>query len=90
MKALIITLSGIFLVLQYQLWVGDGSVAELRRLETDVEERRLENEKLDQRNQELESEVVALKEGLDAIEERARTDLGMIRDDETYYLIIDE
>lgn len=83
------TLSGILLVLQYQLWVGDGSVAELRRLEADVEARRLENERLDERNRELESEVVALKEGLDAIEERARTDLGMIRDDETFYLIIE-
>lgn len=89
MKALVITLSGIFLVLQYQLWVGDGSVAELQRLEADVEARRLENERLDERNRELESEVLALKEGLDAIEERARTDLGMIRDDETFYLIIE-
>lgn len=89
MKALVITLSGILLVLQYQLWVGDGSIAELRRLEADVEERRLENERLDERNRDLESEVLALKEGLDAIEERARTDLGMIRDDETFYLIIE-
>lgn len=83
------TLSGVFLVLQYQLWIGDGSIAELRRLEADVEERRLENERLGERNRELESEVLALKEGLDAIEERARTDLGMIRDDETFYLIIE-
>lgn len=89
MKALVVTLSGILLVLQYQLWVGDGSVAELRRLEADVEERRLQNEQLDERNRELENEVLALKEGLDAIEERARTDLGMIRDDETFYLIIE-
>lgn len=89
MKALVITLSGILLVLQYQLWVGDGSVAELQRLEASVEQRRRENEQLDERNRELENEVLALKEGLDAIEERARTDLGMIRDDETFYLIIE-
>ncbi|MEX1197003.1 MAG: cell division protein FtsB [Pseudohongiellaceae bacterium] len=89
MKALVIILSGILLVLQYQVWVGDGSIAELQRLEADVEERRQENERLDERNRELENEVLALKEGLDAIEERARTDLGMIRDDETFYLIIE-
>ncbi len=89
MKALIITLIAILLTLQYQLWIGEGSVAELRRLESDVAARRAENERLQERNRELENEVLALKEGLDAIEERARADLGMIREDETFYLIIE-
>ncbi|MGM0633542.1 MAG: cell division protein FtsB [Pseudomonadota bacterium] len=89
MKALITTLIAILLILQYQLWIGEGSVAELRRLERDVADRREENERLQERNRELENEVLALKEGLDAIEERARADLGMIREDETFYLIIE-
>lgn len=89
MKVLVMLLLCILLVLQYQLWVGEGSIAELRRLETDVERRRLENEELEERNRALGNEVLALKGELEAIEERARTDLGMIRDDETFYLIIE-
>jgi len=89
MRTLTVTLIGILLVFQYQLWIGDGSVAELRRLEANVEQRRVENDRLRERNEELENEVLALKEGLEAIEERARSDLGMIRDDETFYLIIE-
>lgn len=89
MKPLLISLAGILLFLQFQLWVGEGSVAALHRLRDDVAQRRISNEELAERNRSLEKEVLALKEGLDAIEERARTDLGMIRDDETFYLFIE-
>ena len=77
------------LVLQYRLWVGEGSLAELRQLESRVQAQSLENAELRERNDNLESEVVDLKEGLDAVEERARRELGMIREGETFYLLLD-
>lgn len=89
MKWLAAFLAGLVLILQYQLWIGEGSLAELRRLETRVEAQEQENERLRERNETLETEVVDLKQGLDAVEERARSDLGMIREDETFYRVIE-
>ena len=90
MRALLWLLVILLLLLQYRLWVGDGSLAEVWRLYQQVEAQRAENQRLLERNQALEAEVEDLKRGLDAIEERAREDLGMIRDGETFYQIIDE
>lgn len=89
MKWLAALLTGLVLILQYQLWIGDGSLAELRRLEARVDAQEQENERLHERNEALETEVVDLKQGLDAVEERARGDLGMIREDETFYRIVE-
>ncbi len=89
MKALAAVLLIMMLVLQYRLWVGEGSFAELRHLQSRVQAQQLENEELQERNAALEIEVLNLKEGLEAVEERARNDLGMIRDDETFYLIVE-
>lgn len=89
MKALAAVLLIMMLVLQYRLWVGEGSFAELRQLQSRVQAQQLENEELQERNASLETEVLNLKEGLEAVEERARNDLGMIREDETFYLIVD-
>lgn len=79
--------AGIFLVLQVSLWFGEGGILDVHRLKRAVAEQQAENLKLSQRNQVLEAEVNNLKTGREAIEERARLDLGLIRDDETFYLV---
>lgn len=89
MKALVAALVLILLVLQWRLWIGDGGVAELRQLEAQLAVQQEQNEALRLRNQMLESEVLDLKNGLEAVEERARADLGMTRKDETFYMIIE-
>jgi cell division protein FtsB len=89
MKALVAALVLILLVLQWRLWIGDGGVAELRQLETQLAVQQQENAALRLRNEMLESEVLDLKNGLEAVEERARADLGMTRKDETFYMIIE-
>ena len=73
------------LVVQYRIWVGENSLAGVWRLERDVEKQQRKNLQLQTRNQQLGAEIADLKEGLDAVEARARQDLGMIRSDETLY-----
>jgi len=89
MKAIIGILMLVLVLLQWRLWVGDGGVQELTQLEQELAAQRAENEALQQRNQMLESEILDLKNGEEAVEERARSDLGMIRDGETFYMVID-
>lgn len=88
MKWVIAILIVILLVLQYKLWVGDGGIPEVLHLEKEVVRVGAEKNKLEERNQELHAEVSDLKKGIDAIEERARSELGMIGKDETFYQII--
>jgi len=90
MRSLIWLLVVLLVLLQYRLWVGDGSLAEVWDLYQQVEIQKSENRELRERNQALEAEVQDLKQGLEAIEERAREELGMTRDDETFYQIIEE
>lgn len=90
MKVLVGMLVMLFLILQYNLWVGEGSFSQLRSLDAQVELQSEENLALAERNQELEGEVVDLKEGQDAIEERARSEFGMIKEGETLFIIVDE
>lgn len=82
-------LAFLLLWLQYRLWVGDGSLAEVWDLYSQVEWQREENRQLRERNQALEAEVQDLKKGLGAIEERAREELGMIKEGEDFYQIIE-
>ena len=89
MKALIAILIVLLLILQYKLWFGDGNMREVWRLQTAIQEQKKENETLRERNAALEAEVQDLKQGLDAIEERARSELGMIKKGETFYQIIE-
>ncbi len=89
MKFLTTALALAFLVLQYQLWLGEDSVRALNMLEVELEAQRTVNQQLDQRNKILEIEVLDLKTGLEAVEERARSELGMIGQGETFYLIIE-
>lgn len=80
----------VLVLLQYRLWVGDGSLAEVWQLHRQVENQKAENAQLEERNQALDAEVQDLKQGQAAIEERAREELGMIRKDETFYQIIEK
>lgn len=89
MRWLLIILLVLFGLLQYRLWVGDGSLAEVWRLHKAVQEQREENKNLRDRNEALEAEVRDLKTGSEAIEERARSELGMIRDGETFYQVVE-
>jgi cell division protein FtsB len=89
MKALIAILIVLLLILQYKLWFGDGNMREVWQLQSAIEEQKNENEKLRERNAALEAEVQDLKQGLEAIEERARSELGMIKKGETFYQIIE-
>lgn len=90
MKVLIAILIFLLLILQYKLWFGDGNMREVWQLETTIEAQKVENKKLRDRNLALEAEVKDLKQGLEAIEERARNELGMIKKDETFYQVIEE
>ena len=89
MKVLLGSLGILILVLQYQLWVGEGSVRTLNHLEQVLDNQRQINADLEARNRQLEIEVLDLKTGLEAVEERARSELGMIGSDETFVLVIE-
>ncbi len=78
----------LFLLLQYPLWFGDGSFSKVWRLQKSVEIQKKDNNELRDRNASLEAEVLDLKQGLEAIEERARTELGMIKKGETFYQVV--
>lgn len=86
-KLLLVLALGIFLALQYSLWVGEGGVRDVQALKRSVADLRAENEQLAERNRVLEAEVRDLKSGLEAVEEHGRLDLGMIRDNETFFLV---
>ena len=89
MKALYGFLIIVFLIFQFQLWLGEDSVRGLNMLQTELDAQRQFNIELKERNRLLEIEVVELKTGLEAVEERARSELGMIEKGETFYLLLD-
>ncbi len=90
MKALIVLLIALLALVQFRLWVGDESLAEVWRLRHAIERQASQNALLESRNQRLEARVRDLKNGLEAVEERARLELGMIRRGEIYFQIIED
>src|SRR5687768_16935573 len=88
MKVLAASLVIVLVLLQYRLWLGDGGMREVHQLRADIEEQREENRELKERNRTLAAEVQDLKKGTVAIEERARTDLGMVGRGETFYQVV--
>jgi cell division protein FtsB len=90
MRLLIAILLVLLLYLQYRLWLGDGSLTQMWRLEQELTQHKQENARLRERNAALEAEVKDLKQGLEAIEERARSEMGMIKKGETYYQVIED
>ena len=71
--------------LQYRPWVGNGSLAQVTDLTQQIADQRAENEILLERNRVLDAEVLELKKGMETVEERARHELGMIKEGETLY-----
>jgi len=90
MKFVNFTLLILLVLLQIRLWQGNGSLPDVWSLEEIKAAQIAENEKLTERNLSLEAEVMDLKQGMEAIEERARSEMGMVRSGETFYIIVDK
>ena len=89
MKIIAFVLLFLLIWLQYKIWLQDGGVPEVVQLQQEVEEVKTEVQQLQERNSSLDAEVKDLKKGLDAIEERARSEMGMIKEGEIYYQVIE-
>ena len=89
MKLIVAILFVLLIWLQYKLWLGDGGIPEVLELEQEIETVQAEVNTLQERNKALNAEVMDLKKGIEAIEERARSEMGMIKKDEIYYQVID-
>ena len=89
MKLIVAILLVLLIWLQYKLWLGDGGIPEVLELEREIDTVQQDVNKLQERNQALDAEVMDLKKGIEAIEERARSELGMIKQEEVYYQVID-
>lgn len=89
MKWLILILLILLAGLQYRLWISEGSLADVVRLQEEIRVQELENTRLRERNRVLATEVKGLKSGMDAVEAMAREDLGMIKPGETFFMVVD-
>ncbi len=89
MKVLVTILLILLISLQYRLWFGRGNLQEVAELESLKQERELKNEDLEERNRALAAEVLDLKKGMEAVEEKARSEMGMVKEGETFYQIVD-
>ena len=85
MRILAIIFATLILALQYPMWLGKGGWLQVRELDRQVEAQRQANAELKARNAALDADVRDLKQGYEAIEERARSELGMIRQDEVFF-----
>ena len=90
MKLIVAILLVLLVWLQYKLWLGDGGIPEVLQLEKEIEAVEVEVNGLQERNKALNAEVIDLKKGIEAIEERARSEMGMVKKDEVYYQVIDD
>ena len=88
MKILSYVLAALLLAIQYPLWIGKGSWLRVRELDRQLVAQREANAKLKARNDALDAEVRDLKQGFEAIEERARMELGMIKRDEVFFQVV--
>ena len=90
MKLLAIALGALIVLIQYPLWLGKGGWLRVSEMERHVSAQRAKNAQLQQRNAALEAEVNDLKQGTEAIEERARYELGMVRHDELFFHVVEK
>ncbi len=88
MKIILVILVLLLIGLQYKLWFGDGSLSEVVQLSRELEIQKKRLHELEERNRILEAQVLDLQNGLDAFEEKARNDLGMIKQGETFIQLI--
>ena len=90
MKALTLIFVILIALLQYPLWLGKGSWLRVWNVKQQISSQKEKNKTFKQRNETLGAEVRDLKQGNAAIEERARSELGMIKQDEVFYQVIDQ
>jgi len=88
MRIVILVLLVVLLLLQFKLWLGEGGFREVTRLQERVETQQHKNDELLRRNERLQAEVEDLRERLDAVEERARNELGLIKPAEEFYQVV--
>lgn len=88
MKIILIALIVLLTLLQYEFWFSDGGIKTVWQLEKNIEKQQKINQDLDQRNEILVAEIKDLRSGNEAIEAHARNDLGMIKNNETFYQIV--
>jgi cell division protein FtsB len=88
MKFLALILGSLIVLIQYPLWVGKGGWLRAWQLDGELSAQKLKNGQLEVRNAALAAEVRDLKQGTEAIEERARQELGMLRPDEVFYQFV--
>ena len=89
MRALTLTLAALIVLIQYPLWLGKGSWLRVWEVDQQIRSQSEANQRLQARNQALEAEVRDLKVGREALEERARSELGMIRQDEIFFQVLE-
>jgi cell division protein FtsB len=89
MKWLIAVLLIMLVGLQYRLWISEGGLSHRAALQEKIEQQQAKNNRLQERNTVLALEVEALKSGLDVIEERAREQMGMTKEGETFFMIVE-
>jgi len=90
MRAMVVLLFLAVVFLQYQYWLGDAGQLEVQALQEKIAAQEQINQALAQRNQQLYAEVEDLKQGLAAVEEHARSDLGMVKPNETFYQLVEK
>ncbi|RZA20905.1 MAG: cell division protein FtsB [Lysobacteraceae bacterium] len=90
LRVLLLLLALLLAFLQYKLWLGSGGQHEVAALRAQVDTQQAENLRLQQRNEALAAEVDNLKSGEAAVEERARSELGMVKPGETFYRVIED
>jgi cell division protein FtsB len=88
MRYLVISLLVILGYLQYRLWMAESGYVDVARLKKEITRQDAENNALRERNRVLLAEVESLKEGVGTLEERARTDMGMVKEGETFFLFL--
>ena len=88
MKKLLFALTFLLALLQYRLWMGENNLSEYFLLQTQIQAQQESNAKLIARNQILKEEIIDLKSGTEAIEERARNELGLVKEGETFYRVV--
>ena len=89
MKLLSVALIALIALIQYPLWLGKGSWMRVWEVDRQIKSQRDKNAKLQIRNAAMDAEVRDLKQGFDAIEERARSELGMIKQDEIFFQVLE-
>ncbi|WP_333878435.1 septum formation initiator family protein [Methylobacter sp.] len=89
MKILIALIILLIIHFQYRIWIGDGSIAEIDAYQLRLDDLKKQAEEKRERNEALYAEVLDLRKGQEAIEERARDELGMIKEDETFFHVLE-